>query len=138
MERVGEMQRQMETEVAEIKRIESEYRKLIINKQKMSEKKSENEMVMAEFKMLDDDAVIFKMVGPVLAKQSLFECKDLVQQRIAFIDKEIARLETLETEFQGKVTDKTNGIKKLQADFQKMVMQAQQAQQAAQQQVAAK
>ena len=34
----------------------------------MSEKKSENEMVMSEFKMLGDDAVIYKMVGPVLAK----------------------------------------------------------------------
>ena len=94
-----------------------EYRKVIVNKQKMAEKKSENEMVQSEFKMLDDDAVIYKMVGPVLAKQSLFECKDLVQQRLAFIDKEIARLETLETEFQGKVTDKTNNIKKMQAEF---------------------
>ena len=56
-------------------------------------------MVMAEFKMLDDDANIFKMVGPILAKQSLFECKDMVQQRISFIEKEVARLETLENEF---------------------------------------
>ena len=76
-----------------------EYRKVIVSKQKMAEKKSENEMVMTEFKMLDDEAVVYKMVGPVLAKQSLFECKDLVQQRITFIDKEIARFETLETEF---------------------------------------
>ena len=89
-------------------------------------------MVMAEFKMLDDDANVFKMVGPILAKQSLFECKDLVQQRIAFIDKEIARLETLENEFNGKSTDKTNAVKKLQADFQKIVIQAQQAQMDAQ------
>ena len=110
---------------------------MIVNKQKMAEKKSENEMVMAEFKMLDDDAVVFKMVGPVLAKQSLFECKDLVQQRIAFIDKEVARLETLETEFQGKITDKTNAVKKLQTDFQKIVIAAQQAQAQAAQQAAA-
>ena len=76
-----------------------EYRKVVINKQKLAEKKSENEMVMAEFKMLDEDANVFKMVGPILAKQSVFECKDVVQQRIAFIEKEIARLETLENEF---------------------------------------
>ena len=101
---------------------------MIVSKQKMAEKKQENEMVMTEFKMLDDEATVYKMVGPVLAKQSLFECKDLVQQRITFIDKEIARFETLETEFQGKITDKTNAIKKMQADFQKVVMQAQQAQ----------
>ena len=105
-----------------------EFRKVVVNKQKMAEKKSENEMVMAEFKMLDDDANVFKMVGPILAKQSLFECKDVVQQRITFIEKEVARLETLETEFQGKITDKTNAVKRLQSDFQKIVMQAQQAQ----------
>lgn len=83
------------------------------NKQKMTEKKSENEIVMAEFKMLDDDANVFKMVGPILAKQSVFECKDNVQQRISFCEKEVARLETLENEFQGKLTDKTNAVKKL-------------------------
>ena len=103
-----------------------------MNKQKLAEKKSENEMVMAEFKMLDDEATVFKLVGPVMAKQSLFECKDLVQQRIAFIEKEIARMETLETEFQGKITDKTTNIKKMQTDFQKIVMAAQQAQAQAQ------
>ena len=45
-----------------------EYKKVIVNKSRMQEKKSENEMVMAEFKMLDDDATVFKMVGPILAK----------------------------------------------------------------------
>ena len=85
-------------------------------------------MVMSEFKILAEDANVFKMVGPILAKQSVFECKDVVQQRINFIEKEIARLETLELEFQGKITDKTNAVKKTQQDFQKMVQQAQQAQ----------
>ena len=104
-----------------------------MNKQKLSEKKSENEMVMAEFKMLDDDANVFKMVGPILAKQSLMECKDVVQQRLAFIEKEVARYETLENEFQGKITDKTKALQKAQQDFQKIVMAAQQAQMQAQQ-----
>ena len=65
----------------------------------MQEKKSENEMVMSEFKMLDDDANVFKLVGPILAKQDLSECKENVEKRLAFIDKEIARLNTLETAF---------------------------------------
>ena len=56
-------------------------------------------MVMSEFKILAEDANVFKMVGPILAKQSVFECKDVVQQRINFIEKEIARLELLELEF---------------------------------------
>ena len=84
----------------------------------MMEKKSENDMVFQEFKMLDEDANVYKLVGPILAKQSLFDCKQTVQSRIEFIEKEITRLEALETEFQGKITDKTNGIKKMQQDLQ--------------------
>jgi len=91
----------------------------------MSEKKNENDMVLQEFKMLEDGANVYKLVGPILAKQDLDECKSNVQKRIEFIDKEIARLATLETEFQGKVTDKTNGIKKMQTDMQRIVMDLQ-------------
>ena len=91
----------------------TEYTKVVQSKQKMLEKKSENEMVMDEFKMLDEDANVFKLVGPILARQSLYECKQTVQQRLDFIGKEVTRQEALETEFQGKITDKTNEIKRL-------------------------
>jgi prefoldin beta subunit len=91
----------------------------------MAEKKNENDMVLTEFNLLAGDANVYKLVGPVLAKQDLDECKMNVTKRIEFIDKEIARLATLETEFQGKVTDKTASIKRMQNDMQKLVMQAQ-------------
>jgi prefoldin beta subunit len=32
------------------------------------EKKSENEMVLQEFNLMADDAAVYKLVGPVLAK----------------------------------------------------------------------
>lgn len=92
----------------------------------MAEKKNENDMVLTEFKMLNDESKVYKLVGPILAKQDLEECRQNVTKRIEFIDKEIARLATLETEFQGKVTDKTANIKKMQADMQRIVMDAQQ------------
>ena len=94
-----------------------EFRKVVVNKQKMQEQKSENEMVMAEFKMLNDDANVFKLVGPILAKQGLGECKENVEKRLEFIEKEIVRLNALETDFQAKITDKSANIKKLQSDF---------------------
>ncbi|MFN9910699.1 MAG: prefoldin subunit, partial [bacterium] len=100
--------------------------KVVQNKLIMAEKKNENDMVLQEFKMLADDAKVYKLVGPILAKQDLDECKSNVTKRIEFIDKEIARLSTLETEFQGKVTDKTANIKRMQGDMQRIVMDAQQ------------
>ena len=40
---------------------------------------------MAEFKMLDDDSNVYKLVGPILAKQDLAEAKENVQQRLTHI-----------------------------------------------------
>ena len=83
----------------------------------MSEKKNENDQVLQELKMLTDEANVYKLVGPVLAKKDVGECIGNVKKRLEFIDKEIARLATLETEFQGKVTDKTANIKRMQSDM---------------------
>ena len=44
------------------------------------------------------------------------------------MEKEVARQDALEAEFQEKITTKTNNIKNMQAEFQKVVMKAQQAQ----------
>lgn len=87
--------------------------------------------------MLDDSANVYKLVGPILAKKDLDDCKKNVTKRLEFIDKEIARLATLETEFQGKVTDKTANIKRMQNDMQRIVMEVQQRAQQAQQVAAA-
>ena len=43
--------------------------------------------------MLDEDANVFKLVGPILAKQTLFDAKSTVKSRIDFITAESTRLE---------------------------------------------
>ena len=106
-------------------RVSAEYRKVVQNKQTLAEKKNENDAVMEEFKKLDDGAKVYKLVGPILAKQELSECKDNVEKRIAFMDKEIARLATMETAFQAKVDEKTASVKKTQTDMQRFVMELQ-------------
>ena len=54
--------------MAEIKKIESEFTKVAGAKQSLAEKKNENEMVLNEFNLLEPNASIYKLVGPVLAK----------------------------------------------------------------------
>jgi prefoldin beta subunit len=65
----------------------------------MTEKKQENEMVLTEFKELKEENVVYKLVGPILAKQELSECRSNVEKRVEFIDKEIARQDALEVDF---------------------------------------
>ncbi len=78
--------------------------------------------------MLESEAAVYKLVGPVLAKQDVGEAKANVQKRIEYIQKEIVRMEQLEGDFQGKVEDKKKNIQRFQDDYRKLVAQAQAAQ----------
>tara|TARA_B110000305_G_C19345332_1_gene591339 strand:+ start:209 stop:520 length:312 start_codon:yes stop_codon:yes gene_type:complete len=100
-------------------------------KKSLTEKKSENEMVMAELNILAEDsgATVYKLVGPVLAKQDLGDAKEGVKARLDYMTKEIDRMSNLETEFLGKVEDKKKQNGTLQSQFraeaQKMQASAQ-------------
>ncbi len=85
--------------MTEIKKIEAEYTKVFRAKQQLVEKKSENEMVLQEFNLMSDGASVYKLVGPILAKQDVGESKANVEKRIEFITKEIERMDKLEADF---------------------------------------
>merc|ERR1719301_3148 len=46
---------------------------------------AENEMVLTELDLLESDASVFKLIGPVLVKQELVEVKNNVTKRVEFI-----------------------------------------------------
>ena len=119
--KVKEIQTKMEAEVAEIKKIESEYTKIFGAKQQLQEKKSENEMVLTEISLMGPEANLYKLVGPIMAKQDVSDGKASVQARIEYIAKEIARMDGLEADFQGKVEEKRNAIIKLQGEYRTFV-----------------
>ena len=48
----------------------------------------ENAITKAELELLSEDAKVYKLVGPVMINQSLFEAKDTVEKRLDFIEKE--------------------------------------------------
>ena len=121
-----EIQRKLETDVTEIKKIEAEYTKVYAAKQSLVEKKSENEMVLAEFNLMSADASVYKLVGPVLAKQDVAESKTNVEKRIEYITKEIERMDKLEQDFQSKVEERRANIQKLQEDMRREIMKEQQ------------
>ena len=45
-----------------------------------------------ELELLEEDASVFKLIGPVLVKQELVEVKNNVSKRIEFIKNDISRL----------------------------------------------
>jgi prefoldin beta subunit len=86
-----EMQAAAQSDAAEIKKIEQEYQKVVKNKRSMAEKKSENEMVLNELNLVkeEESATVFKLVGPILAKQDLQEAKTNVKTRLEYISAEV-------------------------------------------------
>lgn len=84
-------------------------------------------MVLAEFNLMSSSANVYKLVGPVLAKQEVNEAKGNVEKRIDFITKEIERMDKLESDFTAKIEEKRKNIIKLQQDAQREIMKQQQA-----------
>ena len=86
---VASVQKQIETEVQEIQKLQRELAKLYDGRRKYHEKKAENEAVLREFGFLDAGSAVYKLVGPVLAKQDISEAKQTVEKRLAYINKEM-------------------------------------------------
>ena len=70
-----EFQQKLDRDLGEIKKIQTEMQKLMQAKQSLAEKKHENELVQSEFNLMDESAVVYKLVGPILAKQDVTEAK---------------------------------------------------------------
>ncbi|KAF1843843.1 Prefoldin beta-like protein [Cucurbitaria berberidis CBS 394.84] len=92
-------------------------------RQKLESQQQENATVKKEFDILDDDANIYKQIGPVLLKQDKTEAVMAVNGRLEFIDKEIKRFEKQIKEIQ----DKSEKTKMEIIQIQSSAQQAQQA-----------
>lgn len=62
---------------------------LVSARQKLESQQQENKGVQTEFAALDDDANIYKLIGPVLLKQDRGEAVRTVEGRLEFIEKEM-------------------------------------------------
>ncbi|KAK9810630.1 hypothetical protein WJX73_005906 [Symbiochloris irregularis] len=89
-------------------------------RQQFLQQKQENDMVMKELALLDDDANVFKLVGPALIKQDPVEAKSNVQKRLEFINGELARLEGQLKGSEEKQLKKQQQIMKIQQDAERL------------------
>ncbi|KAK0308904.1 Prefoldin subunit 6 [Friedmanniomyces endolithicus] len=76
-----------------------------------------------EFAGLADDAVIYKLVGPVLLKQDTSEAKSTVDGRLDYIEKEIKRVETNIKDVQVRSEGKKTEIMQMQSQMQRPAVQ---------------
>eukprot|EP01100_Stratorugosa_tubuloviscum_P005998 TRINITY_DN261_c1_g2_i1.p1 TRINITY_DN261_c1_g2~~TRINITY_DN261_c1_g2_i1.p1 ORF type:complete len:133 (+),score=71.05 TRINITY_DN261_c1_g2_i1:123-521(+) len=114
----------LEAELKEFRATQQELQKTATSIQQYSTQLNENEMVLKELELLDDEAEVFKLIGPALVKQDSSEAKFNVRKRIDYISQELRRLETVAKDSQKKLESKRAKIMEAQIAMQK----AQQAQ----------
>ena len=105
-----ELYKQYEFLVKENECIEKEQSKIRVALSNYENKKTENNIVKKELALLDDEDVVYKLIGPVLVQQETSDAKIQVDSRIEMINKEILKLEKT---YQGNV-------KKIEANRQKI------------------
>ncbi|KAL1990620.1 hypothetical protein VTN49DRAFT_6459 [Thermomyces lanuginosus] len=89
-----ELQKRLQQLSEEYQKLQTELESTVEARQKLESQLQENRNVQQEFKSLDSDANIYKLVGPVLLKQDKSEAVMAVEGRLNFIEKEIQRIET--------------------------------------------
>lgn len=99
-------------------------------RQQFAQQLHENELVMNELKLLDEDATVYKLIGPALVKQDHEEATSNVNKRLEFIKGEMKRIENRLTSYTEQANAKKTKLMKLQEEAMR-IQQAQQAQAAA-------
>jgi prefoldin beta subunit len=120
----GAMAAEVDKETANFREIEEQLQKVRSDLQIVMGQLTENEMVMQELDLLEGSTNVYKMVGPVLIKNSLDEAKDTVSKRVEFITAERKRLETKGQELESKGTEIATKVQQMQAALQQATVAA--------------
>ncbi|RDW67986.1 hypothetical protein BP5796_07227 [Coleophoma crateriformis] len=115
---MAEGQQRLQALSEEYTSLQQELQTNVASRQKLESQQQENKGVQKEFKSLDDDANIYKLVGPVLLKQDKTEAVLAVDGRLEFIDNEIKRVEKQIKEIEEKTDKVRMEIMQIQSESQ--------------------
>merc|ERR1719189_503148 len=108
------MQKAMQEEIKSIQAAEKKMASLSQPKAQYAAKLSENQIVLDELELLEDDAQIYKRVGPILVLQDNDEALENVKHRISHFKGEIERIERSQKESQKKMEEHKEKAMKIQ------------------------
>ncbi|KAK0403700.1 hypothetical protein QR680_017074 [Steinernema hermaphroditum] len=121
MNKLETLKAKFEADVEKMKKTEKDREKSIGMRQQLEGQLTENNLVKAEFDLLEDDAKVFKLIGPVLVKQDLTEARQNVQKRLEYITAEIKRVEGMIGDFDKQIKEQTEGLTKSQATLKQQL-----------------
>ncbi|GMP87867.1 hypothetical protein CsSME_00040069 [Camellia sinensis var. sinensis] len=84
-----ELQRELESKGNDLSKLQKDIAKNHQVRKKYTIQLGENELVLKELDLLNEDANVYKLIGPVLVKQDLAEANANVRKRIDYISAEL-------------------------------------------------
>ena len=114
------IQVQIEKETETYRQLQGEVTKNHTARLRFTQQLSESEMVKKELDLLDEEAVVYKLVGPALIRQDLVEAKANVDKRMQFMKKESDRLDNSLKSLESKHLQAQQEVSTLQQKLQKL------------------
>ncbi|CAH1271577.1 PFDN6 [Branchiostoma lanceolatum] len=111
------MRTQLEKKLKEFQGVQKDLQKTASTRNQLDVQLNENKIVK-ELELLETDANVYKLTGPVLVKQDLDEAKANVGKRIEYIDGEIKRQDATIKDFEEKQEKSRKELTTLQQQFQ--------------------
>ncbi|CCJ31202.1 unnamed protein product [Pneumocystis jirovecii] len=82
-------QSKLETISKDYQKTQDELFKILEAQQKLNSQFQENKLVQKEFSILENEAIIYKLTGPILVKQEKSEAILNVKKRLEYIETEM-------------------------------------------------
>ncbi|KAL3330020.1 hypothetical protein AABB24_034070 [Solanum stoloniferum] len=115
-----ELQRDLENKANDLSKLQKDISKNHHIRKKYTIQLGENELVLKELDLLNEDANVYKLIGPVLVKQDMAEANANVKKRIEYISAELKRLDSTLQDLEDKQNNKKETILKLQQKIQSL------------------
>ena len=114
------IQAQVQKETEKFQQLQADVTKNHTARLRFTQQLQESEMVKKELDLLDEEAVVYKLVGPALIKQDLVEAKANVEKRMDFMKKESDRLDNSLKGLESKQMQAQQEVAALQQKLQKL------------------
>jgi len=121
-----ELYKKYEFQIKEIESLEKEQSRIRIALTSFENKKNENSMVKSELGLLENDDVVYKLIGPILVKQEINEAKLQVDHRLEMINKEINKLDKNYRDNNTKIEENRKSLIEIQNKLLQLSRQIQQ------------
>ncbi|KAL4286365.1 hypothetical protein AHAS_Ahas19G0078900 [Arachis hypogaea] len=107
---VRDLQRELENKTNDLSKLQKDIAKNHQVRKKYTVQLGENELVLKELDLLNEDANVYKLIGPVLVKQDLAEANSNVRKRIEYITAELKRLDATVQDLEEKQNSKKDAV----------------------------